>query len=59
MREFERKAKAKAKPVDFKIYPAAGHGFASSTDSKVFRPEDAKDADERADAFLARVLKGK
>ncbi len=59
VREFERKAKAASKSVDFKIYPEAGHGFASSKDPKVFRPEDAKDADARADAFLARVLRGK
>jgi carboxymethylenebutenolidase len=59
VREFERKAKAASKTVDFKIYPEAGHGFASSSDPKVFRAEDAKDADARADAFLARVLKGK
>jgi carboxymethylenebutenolidase len=59
VREFERKAKAKSKSVDFKIYPEAGHGFASSKDPKVYRTEDAKDADERANAFLARMLKGK
>jgi carboxymethylenebutenolidase len=57
VREFERKAKAAGKSVDFKIYPEAGHGFASATDPAVFRPDDAKDADARADAFLARVLK--
>ncbi len=59
VREFERKAKAASKSVDFKIYPEAGHGFASSSDPKVFRADDAKDADARADAFLARVLKPK
>jgi carboxymethylenebutenolidase len=58
VREFERKAKAAGKSVDFKIYPEAGHGFASSPDPKTYRPEDAKDADARASAFLARVLKG-
>ena len=57
VREFERKAKALSKQVDFKIYPEGGHGFASSKDPKVFRAEDAKDADARTDAFLARVLK--
>ena len=31
--------------MDFKIYPDAGHGFASSKDPKVYRPEDAKDAE--------------
>jgi len=45
--------------VDFKIYPDAGHAFASSKDPAVFRPADAKDADARTDAFLAKMLKGK
>jgi carboxymethylenebutenolidase len=58
VREFERKAKAAGKAVDFKIYPEAGHGFASSKDPKVFRPGDAKDADARAEAFLVKVLRG-
>jgi carboxymethylenebutenolidase len=57
--EFARKAKAAGKSVDFKVYPEAGHAFASSTDPKVFRTADAKDADARADAFLARVLKAR
>jgi carboxymethylenebutenolidase len=56
VREFEKKAKAAGKTVDFKIYPEAGHGFASSADPKTFRPEDAKDANARTDAFFARVL---
>jgi carboxymethylenebutenolidase len=57
--EFEALAKKDGKSVDFKIYPDAGHGFASSKDPKVFRPEDAKDANARTDAFFAKVLKGK
>lgn len=56
VREFERKAKAAGKSVDFKVYPDAGHGFASSPDPKVNRPDDAKDADARTDAFLKQVL---
>ena len=59
VREFEAAAKKAGKSVDFKVYPDAGHAFASSTDPKVYRPEDAKDADARAEAFFARVLKGK
>ncbi|MCA1580162.1 MAG: dienelactone hydrolase family protein [Acidobacteria bacterium] len=58
VREFERKAKAAGKSVDFKIYPDAGHGFASATDPKVYRPADARDADARSSAFLAKILKG-
>jgi carboxymethylenebutenolidase len=58
VREFERKAKAAGKSVDFKVYPNAGHGFASSKDPAVFRAEDATDANARTDAFFGRVLKG-
>jgi carboxymethylenebutenolidase len=57
--EFERKAKALGKSVDFKIYPDAGHGFASSKDPGTFRTEDARDADARTEKFFERVLKGK
>jgi carboxymethylenebutenolidase len=59
VREFEKKAKAAGKTVDFKIYPEAGHGFASSQDPLVFRAADARDAGARTDTFLARVLKGR
>ncbi len=59
VREFERKAKAAGKSVDFKVYPDAGHAFASSKDPKVFREGDAKDADARTDAFFAKTLKKK
>jgi carboxymethylenebutenolidase len=56
---FAAAAKKAGKNVDFKIYPDAGHGFASSKDPKVYRPADAKDADARTDAFLESVLKEK
>ena len=59
VRAFEKQAKGAGRSVDFKIYPDAGHAFASSSDPKVFRDADAKDADARAEAFLARTLKGK
>jgi carboxymethylenebutenolidase len=55
---FQAKARALQKNVFFKIYPEAGHAFASSTDPKVFRPDDAKDADARTDSFFRKVLKG-
>jgi carboxymethylenebutenolidase len=58
VRAFAARAKTEGKSADFKIYPDAGHGFASSKDPKVFRPEDAKDADARAEAFLTKALKG-
>ena len=54
---FEKEARAAGKTVDFKIYPGAGHGFASNPDPKVYRPEAARDADGRTDAFLAKELK--
>jgi carboxymethylenebutenolidase len=56
VRAFEAQARKAGVPADFKIYPAAGHGFASSRDPAVFRPEAARDADARTDAFLAKVL---
>jgi carboxymethylenebutenolidase len=59
VKEFETLAKKDGKSVDFKIYPDAGHAFASSRDPKVFRAEDAQDANARADAFLLKVLRGK
>jgi carboxymethylenebutenolidase len=59
VREFETKAKAGGKSLDFKIYPDAGHGFASSKDPGTFRAADAKDADARTDAFFEKVLKKK
>lgn len=57
VRAFEDAAKQAGASLDFKIYPDAGHGFASSKDPAVYRAADAKDADARTDAFLARVLK--
>lgn len=59
VREFEKKAKAAGKTVDFKIYPDAGHAFASSKDPTVFRTEDARDADARTEKFFEKALKGK
>jgi carboxymethylenebutenolidase len=53
---FAEAAKKAGKSVDFKIYPDAGHGFASSKDPKVYRTADAKDADARTDAFFRRLL---
>jgi carboxymethylenebutenolidase len=58
VRAFEAAAKKDGKSVDFKIYPNAGHGFASSRDPETYRAADAKDADARTAAFFARVLRG-
>ena len=57
VRAFAEAAQKAGAKVDFKIYPDAGHGFASAKDPAVYRAADAKDADARADAFLAKVLK--
>ncbi len=54
---FEKDAKAAGKSVDFKIYPGAGHGFASSPDPKVYKPTEARDADARVDSFFSKGLK--
>lgn len=59
VQELEAALKKLGKSVDFKIYPDAGHGFASSRDPKTFNVADAKDADARTNAFFARVLGGK
>jgi carboxymethylenebutenolidase len=53
---FVEQAKKAGVSADFKVYPGAGHGFASSADPSVFRSEVARDADARADAFLRRTL---
>jgi carboxymethylenebutenolidase len=55
---FEAAAKKAGVEVDIKIYPGAGHRFASAPPSDpAYAPEAAKDADARTDAFLARHLK--
>ena len=54
---FADQAKKDGASVDFKVYPDAGHGFASSKDPATFRTDDAKDANARTDAFFAKVLK--
>jgi carboxymethylenebutenolidase len=53
---FIKQARAAGVAIDFKEYPNAGHGFASSADPKVFRPDAARDADRRTTDFLKRVL---
>ena len=57
VKDFEKRAKAAGASVDFKIYPSAGHAFASSSDPNVFRPDDAKDADRRTEEFLSKLSK--
>jgi carboxymethylenebutenolidase len=45
------------KSLDMKVYPGAPHGFARHNDPKVYRPESAKDAFERAINFFSKNLK--
>ncbi len=62
VQEFAAKAEQAGVKTDLKVYPGAGHAFASSPTgpmAKAYRPDAAKDADARTDAFLARTLKGK
>jgi len=54
---FQKQAQAAGVSLDFKAYADAGHGFASSADSSVFRTAQAQDADRRTDAFLKKTLK--
>ncbi len=58
--EFAAKAEQAGAKTDLKVYPGAGHAFASRATGpmgKAYRPDAAKDADARTDAFLARALK--
>jgi carboxymethylenebutenolidase len=59
VKAFEESAKKAGIKADFKVYPGCGHAFASSSDPKTWRPAEAKDADARTDAFLARELASK
>ncbi len=54
---FGAKAEQAGVKTDLKVYPGAGHAFASSPTGPAYRAEAAKDADARTDAFLARTLK--
>ncbi|HVW79186.1 MAG TPA: dienelactone hydrolase family protein [Alloacidobacterium sp.] len=49
--------KSLGKPVDVKIYPDAGHAFENPNNKQGYKPEDAKDAQERTYHFLAQTLK--
>jgi carboxymethylenebutenolidase len=55
---FSATAKKVGVQLDAKVYPGAGHGFASSSDPKTYRTEAAKDADARTQAFLGHWLLG-
>jgi len=60
VKAFGEKAREAGVKTDLKVYPGAGHAFASDAKGpmpQAYRPEAAKDADARTDAFLARTLK--
>ncbi len=49
--------KSLGKQVNAKIYPDAGHAFENPNNTQGYKPEDAKDAQERMRLFFARTLK--
>jgi carboxymethylenebutenolidase len=58
VKKFEAALRKAGKKVDFKIYPGAGHAFASEDNPwGGYRPGAAKDAWQRTVAFLDRELK--
>src|SRR5215470_5979924 len=54
---FAASMKSLGKPVDVKIYPDAGHAFENPNNTQGYKPEDAKDAQQRMQAFFAKTLK--
>ncbi|HEX4038354.1 MAG TPA: dienelactone hydrolase family protein [Acidobacteriaceae bacterium] len=55
---FETALHSMGKSIDVKEYPDAGHAFENPNNTGGYRPDDARDAAERYDAFLASHLKG-
>jgi carboxymethylenebutenolidase len=55
--KFEQQMKANGSPVDFKIYPDAGHGFQNPINGKGYNPEATADAKKRISDFFAATLK--
>ena len=54
---FEAALKKAGKPVDFKIYPGAGHAFMNPNNTGGYVESAAKDAWSRIDAFLTHHLR--
>jgi carboxymethylenebutenolidase len=54
---FAAAMQALGRPVDVKIYPDAGHAFENPSNKTGFKPEDAHDAAQRYDQFLADHLR--
>jgi carboxymethylenebutenolidase len=57
VRAFAAALTAQGTSADVKIYPNAGHAFASSDKPEVFKKDAAADADARTSAFFAKSLK--
>src|SRR4051812_29105912 len=55
--KFEQQMKANGNPVDFKIYPDAGHGFQNPVNGKGYNPQATADAKKRIAEFFASTLK--
>jgi carboxymethylenebutenolidase len=54
---FADSMKGLGKPVDVKIYPDAGHAFENPNNKQGYKPEDAKDAQQRMRQFFVQTLK--
>jgi carboxymethylenebutenolidase len=54
---FEELMKAAGNPVDFKIYPDAGHGFQNPVNKAGYNPQATADAKKRIADFFAATLK--
>jgi carboxymethylenebutenolidase len=55
--KFEQQMKANGNPVDFKIYPDAGHGFQNPVNKSGYNPQATADAKKRISDFFAATLK--
>ena len=55
--KFEEQMKANGNPVDFKIYPDAGHGFQNPVNQNGYNPQATADAKKRIADFFAKTLK--
>jgi carboxymethylenebutenolidase len=55
--KFEQQMKSDGKPVDFKIYPDAGHGFQNPNNKEGYNAQATADAKQRIADFFAKTLK--
>ncbi len=57
VKKFEKQMKALNKKVEIHIYPDAGHGFENPNNQQGYRKEDAEQAEQITEQFLANNLK--